>query len=72
MHASFVPTECKNYSEDPANPELDQLLGRFTVQRGWLGLLCYRSSDDKALILQRCKDAAHAQQGYMLALDDDD
>lgn len=71
-HASYVPAECKNYTKDPANPELDQLIGRFTVQRGSLGLLCYRNSADKSLVRQRCKDAATNGQGYVLALDDGD
>lgn len=72
VHCSFVAVECKNYTEDPANPEVDQLLGRFTVQRGYLGILCYRNSTNKDLILQRCKDAAAAGQGYVLPLDDAD
>jgi hypothetical protein len=72
VHCSLVAVECKNYTKDPANPEFDQLLGRFTVQRGYVGVMCYRSSADKQLIIQRCRDAALAGQGYILPLDDDD
>lgn len=72
VHASYIPVECKNYVEDPTNPEIDQLLGRLTSQRGWVGILCYRNSNDKQLVLQRCKDAALAGQGYVLPIDDGD
>lgn len=72
VHCAYVPVECKNYTEDPANPEIDQLLGRLTIQRGHLGILCYRTSTNKDLIRQRCKDAALNGQGYVLTLDDGD
>jgi hypothetical protein len=72
VNASYVPVECKNYTEDPANPEFDQLAGRFSIQRGHVGLLCFRSSADKDLIVQRCADAAVSGRGYMLPLDDED
>ncbi len=72
VHCSYVPVECKNYNEDPANPELDQLLGRFSTQRGSFGILCYRTSNDKHLVNQRCRDAINAGRGYILALDDED
>lgn len=71
-HASYVAVECKNYVADPGNPEIDQLLGRFTVQRGSMGILCYRNSSDKELLTQRCRDAALAGQGYVISLDDAD
>ena len=72
VHCSLIAVECKNYTEDPANPEFDQLLGRFTVQRGPVGILCYRTSADKPKIVQRCRDAVLGGQGYILPLDDED
>ncbi len=68
----YVPCECKNYSEDPANPELDQLTGRFSIDRGQFGILVCRSVADKELMLKRCKDAVSARKGFVLVLDDDD
>jgi hypothetical protein len=70
--APTVSVECKNYSADPANPELDQLAGRFSPNRGRLGLLACRSFEDKQLFLERCRDTARDQRGFIIPLDDDD
>lgn len=64
--------ECKNYSSDPANPELDQLAGRFSVNRGKLGLLVCRKLKNKKLFIQRCKDTAQDGRGFIIPLDDSD
>ncbi|MEU3645545.1 hypothetical protein AB0E59_19340 [Lentzea sp. NPDC034063] len=69
---SFVPVECKNYSQKLKNPEYDQLTGRFSVQTGVLGILCYRGISNKSEVADHCRDAATSGRGYILALDDDD
>ncbi len=70
--AMYLIIECKNYSGDPGNPELDQLAGRFSPSRGQVGFLMCRSFKDKALFLQRCRDTANDQRGFILAFDDAD
>lgn len=70
--AAHVFVECKNYSEDPSNPELDQLGGRFSPSRGQFGLLICRSISDKQLFAARCRDTADDQRGFIICLDDDD
>lgn len=70
--AAHVFTECKNYDGEPANPELDQLAGRFSPSRGQFGLLLCRRFTDKSLFDARCRDTAHDGRGYIIALDDDD
>jgi len=64
--------ECKNYKEDPKNPEIDQLLGRFSPRRGMFGILICRSVEDKQLLLQRRRDAVHENKGFIIVLDDTD
>lgn len=70
--APYILVECKNYSGDPANPELDQLIGRFSARRGRVGFLVCRKIDDKDLFISRCRDAANDGHGFIIPLDDDD
>lgn len=64
--------ECKNYSKEIANPELDQIAGRFSPRRGKLGFVICRSLQDKELFVQRCRDTADDDRGFILILDDSD
>ncbi|ENC7787835.1 hypothetical protein WFP47_03555 [Yersinia enterocolitica] len=64
--------ECKNYTAEIANPELDQLSGRFSRNRGQVGILVCRKIENKKLFNQRCIDTANDGRGFILALDDDD
>ncbi len=64
--------ECKNYSKDCANPELDQIAGRFSPLRGRLGFLFGRSFDNRARFVERCKDTARDDRGVILPFVDDD
>ncbi|WP_371407110.1 hypothetical protein OHA10_16590 [Kribbella sp. NBC_00662] len=70
--AALIPVECKNYTGDPGNPELDQLSGRFSMQRGNVGILAVRSFVNKNLFLQRCRDTAKDGRGFIIPLDDSD
>jgi hypothetical protein len=70
--ANRVFFECKNYSSDVANSELDQLSGRFGHQRGRLGFLICRNIGDRPLLERRCKDTAADGRGFVIVLDDDD
>lgn len=68
----YIPVECKNYKNDLGNPELDQMIGRFSRERGRMGIITCRSFEDKNLFLRRCKDASMAGHGFIIVLDDDD
>jgi hypothetical protein len=71
--SSLVVVECKNYTGPLSNPEFDQLTGRFSRERGQLGVLCYRGfADEKDKVMRRCHDAALDGRGYVLPLDDED
>jgi hypothetical protein len=71
-NARHVIGECKNYSTDPKNPELDQLIGRFTATRSEFGLLLCRTVRDRALMTSRCRDLYGGGRGLVVVLDDTD
>jgi len=64
--------ECKNYGKEIGNPEVDQLLGRFSSTRGKFGVLLCRSVDNKQLMIRRSKDIFHDHQSFIIVLDDAD
>lgn len=64
--------ECKNYSQDIANPELDQMIGRFSVNKGKFGIICCRKLDDEETFIKREIDTFNQDQGYIIHFTDDD
>lgn len=77
QHAFSIPCpyifiECKNYSKDINNPELDQMVGRFSPNRGKFGIIICRDIDNETLFLQRCADSYKDQHGLIILLTDAD
>jgi hypothetical protein len=70
LPSAYVAIECKNYSTDVANPELDQLSGRFSPNRGKIGFMCCRTFENRQLFVERCRDTLRDDRGLILALDD--
>lgn len=70
--ARFVFFECKNYQNDPRNPELDQLSGRFSPNSSKIGVLVCRQIVDMDELLRRCHNAWVADRGFILPLDEPD
>ena len=70
--ATKVYVECKNYMKEMANPELDQLAGRFSPVRGRLGFLIGRNFDNRERFIDRCRDTARDDRGFIVAMVDED
>ncbi|MCD4811778.1 hypothetical protein K8R14_04215 [bacterium] len=70
--SSFILIECKNFSSDLTNPELDQLIGRFGVNRSKFGFLLCRHLGDTKLFTERCKDTWNDKHDLILPLTDVD
>lgn len=68
----YMFVECKNYSNEINNPEIDQISGRFSPSRGKVGILVCRKIKDKKLLMARCIDTKNDDRGYIIPLDDED
>lgn len=77
QHAFQIPCqyiffECKNYSDDIANPELDQMVGRLSPNKGKFGIILCRTIENERLFIQRCKDSYIADHGLIIPFTDND
>jgi hypothetical protein len=69
--ASCVFFECKHYGREVGNPEIDQLSGRFSRERGRMGFLCCRGFEDRPNFIERCCDTFRDDRGLILPLEDE-
>ena len=67
-----LAVECKNYTNEIGNPELDQLTGRFNSNHGFFGLLLCREVSNRSTMERRCRDTVKDGRGYVVVLDDSD
>lgn len=70
VYCPWVMVEAKNYTEDPSNPEFDQLAGRLSPKRGRLGFMVCRTLEKRDRALSRCRDALLHDRGVLLVLAD--
>lgn len=68
----FIFVECKNYTGEVANPELDQLSGRFSYRRGRVGILACRTLDENDSFIKRCADTYMDDRGLIIPITDED
>lgn len=67
---SWIMGECKNYSKDISNPELDQMAGRFAARRGKFGIICCRDLVDEEKFIERERDTVKDGRGWIIHLTD--
>lgn len=70
LPCAFVAMECKNYRTEVGNPEIDQLAGRFSPNRGQIGFLVCREFENRTRFIERCRDTFRDQRGLIAPLDD--
>jgi hypothetical protein len=72
IRAINVFVECKNYTHELANPELDQISGRFSPNRGRSGFIVARKFENRDKFVLSCRDTAQDDRGFIIALVDQD
>lgn len=72
LPCQFIFVECKNYTGEVANPELDQLSGRFSPRKGKVGILACRCLDENDTFLKRCADTYEDERGLIIPITDED
>ena len=63
--------ECKNYTEDLKNGEIDQLIGRMDNGLTKVGFVVCRNINDEDTLLKRCRDAVRQQRNFIIVLTDE-
>jgi hypothetical protein len=71
LKSDYVPTECKNYSDDVGSPEYDQLGGRLNPNDRQVGLLVVRKIVDQRKSFGHVK-AKWIKRELVIVLDDND
>jgi SAM-dependent methyltransferase len=74
-HNLTCPTiviECKNYRHNVANPEFDQLGSRLGKKLGMVGILAYRTSNNRKSVIKKCQSFFDNEGKVILPLRDED
>lgn len=66
----LIMVECKNYSDDINNPEIDQLAGRFSNNRGKFGFLFCRHLKKESTLIEREKALWKERAEMIIHIDD--
>jgi len=68
--SGYIFCECKNYFDDPVNPEIDQLSGRFSVNSSMVGLLICRTINDEETFIKRSQDLYKQKRELIIPITD--
>lgn len=67
--------ECKNLQHDLKNPHYNQMIGRFSFERGYFGIIICRKIENKLKMLGQLRDLYNknsVDKYYVLVIDDVD
>ncbi|GAF91690.1 unnamed protein product, partial [marine sediment metagenome] len=65
-----IMIECKNYTDDIANPEFHQIQSRLNKRTGLFGMIICRDIDDVELALKRSKHISHSDDKIVITITD--
>lgn len=71
----YIMFESKNLSNDLGNPHYDQMIGRFSYERGYFGIIICREIVNKSKMLEQLRDIYNknsVDRYYVLVIDDID
>ncbi len=71
----YIIFESKNLSNDLENPHFDQIIGRFSYERGYFGIITCRKINDKVKQLEQLREIYNKNRSdkyYVLIIDDID
>jgi hypothetical protein len=68
----IILIECKNYSEDLGNPEIDQLYGRLDQRIGVFGIIICRKVENHVKLKEKLYDISLRHGKYIIVLTDED
>jgi len=71
LPCAYIAAECKNYTRELANPELDQIAGRFGPNRGKAGIVLCRGFENRERFVQRCRDTLTDGRGLIIGVGDE-
>ncbi len=75
INCPYIMFESKNLSHDLENPHYDQMIGRFSYERGYFGIIICRKIENKSKMLEQLKDIYNknsVDKYYVLVIDDND
>ncbi|MEJ2249277.1 MAG: hypothetical protein P8Y97_06400, partial [Candidatus Lokiarchaeota archaeon] len=68
----YIVFECKNYSKDLGNPEIDQIYGRLAKHISKLGILICRMISNRKKVHKNIKDIKQQSRRFIIILEDED
>jgi methyltransferase family protein len=66
----YIVIECKNYRDEPGNPEFDQLGSRLGNRLGRVGILAFRGTSKRSRVIDRCADVLTNDDKLIIPLSD--